>query len=61
VVASGFERLDRLNAPSCCVSIRTPSEPVKGDPVHDGIRPERRCHLIFDLLRNVAVIRLETV
>ncbi len=45
----GLEQLDRLNAPSCCVSIRSPSGPMKVGPVHDGIPPRRRCHLLLGL------------
>ena len=56
VVASEATRSDK--APSRCVSIRTPFEPIEGGSVLDGIRPGRRCHLDLGLPRNVVAIHL---
>ena len=53
VVASEATRSDK--APSRCVSIRTPFEPIEGGSVLDGIRPGRRCHFRFGLQKVVAI------
>src|SRR5215213_11246001 len=55
VVASEATRSDK--APSRCVSIRTPFEPIEGGSVLDGIRPGlRRCHLNLGLPWKVVAI-----
>ncbi len=41
--------ISAIKAPSRCVSIRTPLEPIEGGSVLDGIRPGRRCHLDLGL------------